>query len=506
MLNRLYENREVKVSKDGTEVDPVVGEQLLELFKKSKSQGRGSISGQGSRSDSGESRRSSVTGDSSNLAPPPSHRSASSRRSSVISTRSTGSTSGGDRRASIDRSSSRSQGSGYNKSASSPLNAPNRGQAGGDGNLPASGAGGYRGTPPKHGHYGPYSSNSSQGLYSADQHPDQQRTGWGSKPNYRGGVGGYNPAPASGGTGIQGGGYYPTDHNSGPPRKGGPGGAGGGKYNSAYHSPVQHGGYEHPPFHSQQMPRRHHGPQIPQQYPGSYRPNMSPPSADSSANTSSLTSGNTGYNKHSTRAASPSSSTGSAGHQGGSTHDQGYTSGTRVPSHLPPNHQLGGQAVPPHHHSTMYAGQGPPPHPPPQSGYHPHPHAFPPPGYHMMPTAYMGYSYVPGPAPLMHGTPMWHHHQQHPGQPGPPIPSAVVPGMMPGAGMAPPGHPTSMPPMPGASIEGHPHGLEGMVPLIGYDGVTYGYITAEEAYHQVRSRWFLYCSLRREDLSMTTLY
>ncbi|KAF9366858.1 hypothetical protein BGX34_003958 [Mortierella sp. NVP85] len=38
--------------------------------------------------------------------------------------------------------------------------------------------------------------------------------------------------------------------------------------------------------------------------------------------------------------------------------------------------------------------------------------------------------------------------------------------------------------MPGASIDGHPHGLEGMVPWIGYDGVTYGYMTAEEAYHQ----------------------
>jgi len=502
MLNRLYDNREVKVSKDGTEVDTVVGEQLLELFKKSKSQGqgRGSISGQGSRSDSGESRRSSVTGDSSTLAPPPSHRSPSSRRSSIISTRSTGSISGGDRRASMDRSSSRSQGSSFNKSMSSPLNAPNRGQTGGDGNVQTSGAGGYRGTPSKHGHYGSYSSNSSQGPYSADQHPDQQRAGWGSKPSYRGGgAGGYGSAPMSGGTGIPGGGYYPTDHNPGPSRKNGPGGTGGGKYNSAYHSSVQHAGYEHPPFHSQQIPRRHNGPPLSQQYPGSYRPNTSPPGTDSSVNSSSMIGGNSGYNKHSTRATSPSSSTGSTGQQGGGTHDQGYTSVTRASSgavghNLPPNHQLGGQVVPPHHHSTVYTGQGPPPHPPPpQSGYHhPHPHApFAPPGYHMMPTAYMGYSYVPGPTPLMHGAPMaWHHQQQHPGHHGPPVPPAVVPGMIPGAGMVPPGHPASIPPMPGASIDGHPHGLEGMVPWIGYDGVTYGYMTAEEAYHQVRSRFF----------------
>ncbi|KAF9953277.1 hypothetical protein BGZ65_004780, partial [Modicella reniformis] len=156
MLNRLYENREVKVSKDGTEVDPIVGEQLLELFRKSKIQGRGrSASGQGSRSDSDGSRRSSIAGDSSTLtlAPPPSssHRSPSSRRSSVMSTRSTGSAGGGGgRRASIDpssssSSSSRTQGPGYTKTMSSPLNVPNRGQFAGDCNPHSSGGGaGYR--------------------------------------------------------------------------------------------------------------------------------------------------------------------------------------------------------------------------------------------------------------------------------------------------------------------------------------------------------------------------
>jgi hypothetical protein len=48
--------------------------------------------------------------------------------------------------------------------------------------------------------------------------------------------------------------------------------------------------------------------------------------------------------------------------------------------------------------------------------------------------------------------------------------------------------------IPGAGVEGigagsvagrGGHGMEGMVPLIGYDGVAYGYISAEEAYHHV---------------------
>ncbi|KAI8603305.1 YT521-B-like domain-containing protein [Dissophora ornata] len=448
MLNPLYENREVKVSKDGTEIDPVVGEQLVSLFKKSNRnrRGRSSVSGPGSRSNSGGSRRSSVAGESSSsLAPPQSHRSASSRRSSILSTRSTGSGGGGDRRSSTDPS--RTHGPSY-KTMHSPMHVPNRGQFG-EGNQLHGGASGYRG-PSRHGHYGSHSShgsNTSQGPYTADQYPDQQRAGWGSKPNFRGGgPGGYGPASAGGST-MQGG-YYQQDIPSGHRKgSGGPGGAGG-KYNASYHSSPQHGGYEHPPFHSSHTPRRHPGPQH-QHYHNSYRSNITSSGVDSS-----LT-GNAGY-KHTQGGTSPGT---------GPLHDQGYAGGggprTGHPTggHIPPN-QLGGQPVPPH--PNVYAGQGPP------GGY---PAPFPPPGYPMMPP-YMGFPYVPGPNPFMHGVMAW-----HPGQ-GPPMPA----GMIPGAGMMP-GHPTSMPPMiPGANAEGH--GMEGMVPLIGYDGVTYGYIPAEEAYHQ----------------------
>ncbi|KAF9937768.1 hypothetical protein BGZ67_000924 [Mortierella alpina] len=114
--------------------------------------------------------------------------------------------------------------------------------------------------------------------------------------------------------------------------------------------------------------------------------------------------------------------------------------------------------LPPH---PGYAGQGPP------AGYHA---PYPPPGYPVM-QPYMGYPYMPGPTPYMPGAMPW-----HPGQ-GPPIAA----NMMPGPGMVP-GHATSLPPMPGTNADGA--GMDGMVPLIGYDGVAYGYIPAEEAYSQ----------------------
>ncbi len=85
---------------------------------------------------------------------------------------------------------------------------------------------------------------------------------------------------------------------------------------------------------------------------------------------------------------------------------------------------------------------------------------------------YMGYPYMPGPTPYMPGAMPW-----HPGQ-GPPIAA----NMMPGPGVVP-GHANSLPPMPGTNADGA--GMDGMVPLIGYDGVAYGYIPAEEAYSQV---------------------
>ncbi|KAF9205013.1 hypothetical protein BGZ49_004590 [Haplosporangium sp. Z 27] len=437
---------EVKVSKDGTEVDPVVGEQLLNLFIKpgQSRRGRNSISGTGSRSDSeaGGSRRSSIAGESTSLTIPETQRSTSSRRSSIMSTRSTGST--GDRRSSLDPS--RTQGPSQ-KSTPSPLHAQNRSQFGGnDGNQPQNRAQSRHnfGTQNNHG------PNTSQAPYSSSQYPDQQRQGWGSKPNYRnGGAGGYgqasmNGAPAQGG-------FYQQDPNLNH-RKGGPGGPGG-----KFHPSSPHTGYEpHQTFQSPHVPRR----QQQQNYPGSYRPNVPSPGNEHAVNS--------GYGKHE---AGTSPGSGSSNQQSPAvTHDQnGYSNGNgpRI-THPPHTHpagahvlspgQPGGQPIPPH--PGMYAGQGPP------SGY---PAPFPP-GYPMVPP-YMGYPYMP-PAPFMHGAMSW-----HPGQ-GPPIAANMVPG----AGLVP-AHPTSMSPMHAAS-GGEGHVMEGMVPLIGYDGVTYAYIPAEEAYHQ----------------------
>ncbi|KAG0007587.1 hypothetical protein BGZ80_004482 [Entomortierella chlamydospora] len=399
MLNPLYENREVKVSKDGTEVDPTVGEQLLNLFKKSgqSHRGRSSVRENDSRSNSeaGGSRRSSVAGDSSSLAPPQSQRSTSSRRSSIMSTRSTGS--GGDRRASLDPS--RTQGPGY-KTMQSPLHAQRSQFGGGDGNQPQ-----YRASS-RHNTYGPHNNhgaNTSQGPYSPDQYPDQQRPGWNPKPNYRSaGAGEYGQAPM-GGAPIQGG-FYHQDHNSNH-RKSGPGGAGG-KYGSPFHSPPPHSGYEpHQPYHSPHGPRR----QQQQHYPGSYRSNIPSPGTDPS--------GNAGYGKHEASGTSPSN---------GSPNQQGAAA---VQDQI--NHPSGGGSRIPHPSQTHPAGA------------------------HVMPSNQLG------------------------GPPVPPHPNIMVPG----AGMVP-GHPTSMPPIHGTSVGGgEGHVMEGLIPLIGYDGVAYAYIPAEE-YHQ----------------------
>ncbi|KAG9064613.1 hypothetical protein KI688_002871 [Linnemannia hyalina] len=443
MLNPLYENREVKVSKDGTEVEPSVGEQLVSLFKKTSNnrKGRGSVSGTTSRSNSetGDSRRSSVAGDSNSLAPLSAQRTASSRRSSMMSTRSTGSTGGGDRRPSLDPS--RSQGSGP-RSAHSPRPSSHRSQFGTEGyQSPHSTSSGYRSSP-RHQYYG--SSNTPQGLYS--DHPsttqEHQRPGWNAKTSYRGGHGVYGSAPYGGVPHMQGG-YYPQEQSTNY-RKGGPGG--GVKYAGPHGgSTGVGGGYEAPPFNSPHNNRRQGGPQ-PATSPGQYRANVSPPGAD--------------IFKHGPGGSSPA--LGIAGQPG--SHDQGgHLGGARGGGPMAgggqgPAHP-GGAMMPPH--PGMYAGQGP---------HGAHYASFPPPGYPVMPP-YMGYSYVPGPNPFMHGAMAW-----HPGQ-GPPMPG----GMLPGPSMVS-GHAATIPMIPGA--HGEVHGMEGMVPMIGYDGLTYGYIPAEEAYHQ----------------------
>ncbi|KAG0199141.1 hypothetical protein BGX28_007533 [Mortierella sp. GBA30] len=442
LLNPLYENREVKVSKDGTEVDPVVGEQLINLFKKSghDQRERSTVGGSGSRSNSehGGSRRSSVTGDSS--APTSQQiqsRSTSTRRSSVMSTKSTES-GGGERRLSLDPSRSH----GAYKGSHSPHHATHRSQFSGDGgHQPPPGPGNYRSSARQQ-YAGPHGSNTPQGPYPAEHQPpyqDHQRQGWGSKLGYRGNAGGYN-----GGLPMQGG-YYGQDH-----RKGGPGG--GGKFGSNYYPSQSPAGGAYEQFASH-VPRRHPGSQ-PQQYPGGgYRSNVSPPGSDTPV------AGSVPF-KHTGTATSPAMGQ----HP---THDHSFAMGSRggPPPPPPPPGRHGpsnqaGQTLPPH--PGAYVAQGPP------TGYHA---PFPPPGYPMMPP-YMGYPYIPGPNPYMHGAMAW-----HPGQ-GPPMPA----NMMPGPGMMPPGHATSMPVMPVASADGS--GIEGMVPLIGYDGVTYGYIPAEEAYSQ----------------------
>ncbi|KAG0037119.1 hypothetical protein BGZ82_003145, partial [Podila clonocystis] len=132
MYNPYYENREVKVSKDGTELEPSVGQQLMALFQKSnKRRGRGSTSGTASQSNSeagGDSRRSSIAGDHPNTLMPNQGRGGSSRRSSVLSIKST-SSGAGERRGSHDPS--QKQGSAPKSGFSSPRHS-HRGQFGGD--------------------------------------------------------------------------------------------------------------------------------------------------------------------------------------------------------------------------------------------------------------------------------------------------------------------------------------------------------------------------------------
>ncbi|KAG0275226.1 hypothetical protein BGZ95_009058 [Linnemannia exigua] len=414
MLNPLYENREVKVSKDGTEVDPTVGEQLVSLFKKTATsrKGRGSVSGTTSRtnSEASDSRRSSVAVvlveeidalllihrvhkdlvQGQHIRPILHHIVANSERKDI--------------------------------SRLTPTPADTD------------------------------SNNAPQGLYSdhpstSQEHP---RSGWNAKTNYRGGHG-YSTSPYGGGPHMQQGGYYPQDQSTSY-RKGGPGGGGGGggKYNPSYHSGSHSssttgsgGSYEGTSFNSPHNNRRQGGSQ-PSTSPGHYRANVSPPGTDTF--------------KHGAGGSSPA--LGSAGQPGLHEHG-GYLAGARgVPmtGGQGPSHPAGGMMPP---HPGVYAGQGP---------HGAHYASFPPPGYPMMPP-YMGYSYVPGPSPFMHGAMVW-----HPGQ-GPPMPG----GMMPGPSMVS-GHAASLPMIPGA--HGEVHGMEGMVPLIGYDGLTYGYIPAEEAYHQ----------------------
>ncbi|KAG0256743.1 hypothetical protein DFQ27_005523 [Actinomortierella ambigua] len=98
LRNPYYDNREVKLSKDGTEVEPSVGEQLLSEFrkhrelKKSGSSGTSSASSPaGSESGVGGSRRSSIVGGgdkrgSTTVSPSP--QIASLRRSSTMSNKS----------------------------------------------------------------------------------------------------------------------------------------------------------------------------------------------------------------------------------------------------------------------------------------------------------------------------------------------------------------------------------------------------------------------------------
>ncbi|GJJ74973.1 hypothetical protein EMPS_07331 [Entomortierella parvispora] len=523
LLNPLYENREVKVSKDGTEVEASVGEQLLSLFQRSNRSQRDeaeSASNADSQSNSETgSRRSSVAGDNpatpsvSSLAPPAhlphqTPRSSSSRRSSIMSSRSVGSNSARERRTSVDPSSSSSQKGPYagqhHKSGGgqpSQYNNHQRGPYGGDGHHhhqyqthSPSGGGGYRSSQRQGGQYGYSGYDQSSAYHPSNQHGEHQRQGW--KSNYRGGPsssGSYGGSPNPGTEyGSPRGQHMMAGHSNHyqDQRKGG----NNNKYNNNYgydypypsHQPYYQGthGQRRPtpgqggPHHQHQGHNSNHG-----------RPNLSPPAADSNGN------GN------------------APGYKTSPYHDYNYSgprSGPSPPSiaHTsPPSGTVTGGPQP------MSQQHGPPP-----SGYpgapggpplpfHPHGHV-PPPGYPMMgpsggpiPGAYMGYNpYAhPGPSMMMHHPMVWHHPSQgplmSPGMIPAPIPGSTSIGAAAtaaGAEINTGGSSTSTPGQSstsesrtggtGGGEEPEVGAMEGAVPY--FDGVSYGYMPAEEAYQQ----------------------
>ncbi|KAF9215682.1 hypothetical protein BGZ59_000651 [Podila verticillata] len=427
MYNPYYENREVKVSKDGTELEPSVGQQLMALFQKSnKRRGRGSTSGTASQSNSeaGDSRRSSIAGDHSNTLMPNQGR-GSSRRSSILSIKSTGS-GAGDRRGSHDPS--QKQGSAPKSGFSSPRYS-HRGQFGGDPHYS-----GNRSNSRNYSHTFNQGATSPQGSYTQDFYSDQSR-GWNSKANYRGGY--VSPIPGPPGPPMDSPnqsrslGQSPNFHqDQGPHRKAGQGGNP--KYNQGYQYP-NNGHYAQgslsPNVHQKRHPGTHHS--------GPFRPGPGP-SEDAT--------GGNGY-----RRGGPGAQVQAGGYDYSSS--QGPRPGP--PAGLSPPR-------PPHPHPThgaMY-GQGPP------VGYSPHPQHGP--GYMMPP--YIGYPFTPGPNPYM--AMPWHL--------GPPV--GMIPGTQPILGV------------PGGS-EGV--AIEGMIPVIGYDGVPYGYMHPDDAFrHQAGTRINL-ASLKR---------
>ncbi|KAG0042099.1 hypothetical protein BGZ83_000891 [Gryganskiella cystojenkinii] len=498
LLNPLYENREVKASKDGTEVEASVGEQLLSLFLRTNSgrgrrgSGRDSASATGSRSNSeaGGSRRSSVAGSvsggdhghpmttaPSSLAPPslPSHqsgRSPSSRRSSIMSTRSVGSnaTAGDHRRTtSVDPSSSSSS-----SQSKHSYTGQHNVKAGGNPQSQFNQRGGnqydhqqqhhqqYRSSGPnnRQGQYGypgydpsspsPYN---TQGPPPSNQYND--RSGWKSS-NYRGGYGGNNinsgsPNLGAGdyGTSPRGPVHMMQGHNNYQEQRKG------GKYNNnsgqnAYYSGPGYDGAQQQPY-----------------YPLTHGPRRPPPGGGPSP----------------------------------------PAAGTGVPPNMTPQQLQGGG--PP----VGYPGGATSPYLSPGNHAPPPP---PPPGYPMMapslgtvppPGAYMGYHpYHPGPNMMMHpGTMMWHPH--HPSQ-GPLMAPGMIPAPIPGSGSAAAGSTAAATGSAGVNVSNNgsntsrpatssPAGvaaetgadigmgaMDGMIPLIGYDGIPYGYMPSEEYYQQ----------------------
>lgn len=418
MYNPYYENREVKVSKDGTELEPSVGQQLMALFQKNnKRRGRGSTSGTASQSNSeagGDSRRSSIAGDHSNTLMPNQGRGGSSRRSSVLSIKSTGS-GAGDRRGSHDPG--QKQGSAPKSGFSSPRHS-HRGQFGGDPHYS-----GNRSNSRNYSHAFNQGATSPQGSYTQDFYSDQGR-GWNSKANYRGGYassvpGPPGPVPMDSPHQPRSLGQSPNFHqDQGPHRKAGQGGNP--KHNQGY----QYANNGHhtqgslsPGIHQKRHPGTHHS--------GYFRSGPGPSGEDAA--------GGNGYKR---------GGLGAQAQAGG--YDYSSSQGPRPgpPTGLSPPR-------PPHSHPThgpMY-GQGPP------VGYLPHPQHGP--GYIMPP--YIGYPFAPGPNPYM--AMPWHL--------GPPV------GMIPGA-------------QPMLGVPGGTEGvaIEGMIPLIGYDGVPYGYMHPEDAFRQ----------------------
>ncbi|KAG0343525.1 hypothetical protein BG004_005241 [Podila humilis] len=450
MYNSYYENREVKVSKDGTEIEPTVGHQLIALFQKNNGQQqRESASCNSSQTNSevgGDSRRSSIAGDPPSTLTPRLGQRGSSRRLSVLSVKSTSSCAD-DRRGSHDPS----QNQGSNKSGFSSPHHTHRGEFGGDQGLQQhdGGGGGLRSNSRQNNGHDGFTNQvalSPQGSYNQDMSPDQSR-GWNRSKSRNA----YSTSPVSGPHGLgaidsspkqsrQG--YIsnsPSQQEYKVYRKTGiPGG--GTKYHqhqSQYsfsnngHGYDQYGPSPSSNIHTQYH-RRHGG-------HSAFRPGLNQMG---------------GLDHPSGAGFRRQQSGGGSLHLGAMTpagmYDHNHSRGPR--SVGPP---FGGEEpLPPrpafHGGAPMYGCHGVP------MGY---PGAHPPHGgmlgYQML-RPYVGYPFGQAPNPYLPGVIQWY-------------PSQV--------------QPVSMGMIPGTGTEGVP--IEGLIPLIGYDGVPYGYIHPEEAFrHQ----------------------